>query len=291
MTIGTAVSNFGEFSEWALESSGGPQMSALSLLISSFENELVMRTRQMAGGSMAIPSATSPFESNPKYKSRATYKLRAIYALGSLLRGNPTAQQFFVSENGAGVLARSVLGTLSNVRGPSASRDNAMIKLDYKFASKVLSLGEDVVMDVVLHQDKYSVQSTTTSENDAHSTAASSDEADSSVAAEDAPALVASQLVAAFTTEQWCDLSLRLLTPPTEIIGTMSSRGIKERAMSAIRAFGPGCKEVMDDISWGMEEVKQVRKEWNREGSDDGLDSVYRRELLELVDGVIEALL
>ena len=50
---------------------------------------------------------------------------------------------------------RDALGTLSSVRGPSAFADGALTKLDYKFASKVLALGEDVVMDVVLHGDKY----------------------------------------------------------------------------------------------------------------------------------------
>ena len=279
MTIGTAVSNCGEFHVWALEDVSSvldtirikdeqqqQQPSALSLLISSFENELTLRTQNMADGSstMAIPT-----QSNAKYKSRATYKLRAIYALGSILRGNPLAQQYFVQNNGSSILVHNVLGTLSNVRGPSIMNDISLVKLDYKFASKVLALGQDVVMDVVLHEDAY-------------------------VKEEESTALTASQLVGSFTTEQWCDLSLRMLVPPSDKIGSVASRGMKERAIHAIRALGPGCSIHQSDTvssSWGVEEVKKVRSEWNREGSDDGIDSVYRKELLDLVDSVLEVLI
>lgn len=168
-----------------------------------------------------------------------------------------------------------MLWTLSHVRGPLAGNDKVLTRLDYKFGSKVLALGEDVVMDVVLHEDEY----VKTGDNDDEST--SSEETVEGV-------LTANQLVAAFTNERWCDLSLRMLAPPSEIIGATASRGMKERAMSAVRALAPGCRA--NDESWGLEEVKQVRSEWNREGSDDGLESVYRRELLDLVDGVLDVL-
>jgi len=36
--------------------------------------------------------------------------------------------------------------------------------------------------------------------------------------------------------------------------------------------------------------VKRVKSEWNREGSGDGLDPIYRRELIDLVDGVLDVL-
>ena len=36
-------------------------------------------------------------------------------------------------------------------------------------------------------------------------------------------------------------------------------------------------------LVWSLEEVKNGRSEWNREGSDDGLDQVYRRELMDLL--------
>ena len=337
MAIGTAVSNLDEFHVWALEdvsstlnnllkkhdgingnnkeeeeevddddanviqqNTGSGVVSALSLLISSFEDELTSRTLQMGHGSstMAIPTDTnnnnwsSTTSSNDKYKSHATYKLRAIYALGSLLRGNPRAQQLFIQRyNGSDVLVRNVLGTLSSVRGPSVNK--TLVKLDYKFASKVLALGQDVVMDVILHEDDYY---TTNNE-----------EGKEEQEEEEVTTTTVSQLiVGAFTTEEWCDLSLRMLVPPTDIIGEVSSRGMKERALHAIRALAPGCSskvEYDDDeedgttttyikkkSSWGIEEVKRVRSEWNREGSDDGLDTVYRRELLNLVDDVLEVL-
>jgi len=75
-----------------------------------------------------------------------------------------------------------------------------------------------------------------------------------------------------------------------ERIGETASRGTKERALTAVRALGLGCREMSGEENWGVEEVTSVRSEWNREGSDDGLDSVYRRELLELADGVLGVL-
>mmetsp|Transcript_4323 Transcript_4323/g.6688 ORF Transcript_4323/g.6688 Transcript_4323/m.6688 type:complete len:639 (+) Transcript_4323:12-1928(+) len=293
-TIGTAVSNFGEFRHWALEdvsstvnemrtssnnNDKNEKMTALSLLTRVFQEELDQRTEAMAGGTMAVEG---PSHTVAMAKSRATFKLRAIYGLGSLLRGNPTAQQQFILNNGPDVLVRNVLGTLSNVRGPT-SADPSLSRLDYKFASKVLALGEDVVMDVVLHDEEYiQIDESTT------------DDVKERYAAEGVT--TANQLVASFTTEQWCDLSLRMLAPPTEVVGEMSSRGIKERALSAVRAMAPSCQkvyaqeEVDGDIVWGVEEVKRVRVEWNREGSGDGLDPVYRKELLDLVDGVLGVL-
>jgi len=308
MTIGTSVSNLGEFSGWALEdvsselaammmdeawvgstrhtndtaTTTATSSSALSLLIQSFENELSLRSQQMAGGSMAVlPSATS--SSDATYKSRATYKLRAVYALGSLLRGNPPAQHYFVSRDGAGILARDALGTLSNVRGPSAvGKNGALAKLDYKFASKVLALGEDIVMGVVLKEGEEKKEG--------------DDVVGDEGGAVEGDFLTANQLVAAFTTERWCDLSLRMLVPPSDVIGATASRGIKERALTAVGVLAPGCQRLVNEengeavVPWGLEEVRSVRSEWNREGSDDGLDSVYRRELLHLVDGVLEVL-
>ena len=91
-----------------------------------------------------------------------------------------------------------------------------------------------------------------------------------------------------------------MLFPPSEIIGISSGIGTQEKAMSAVRALAPACSSSSRDRGidndgkkhvWGLEEVKRVRSEWNREGSDDGLDSRYRRELLELADGVMEVLL
>ena len=55
--------------------------------------------------------------------------------------------------------------------------------------------------------------------------------------------------------------------------------------------MAPNCKLNQDNQrQLGVEEVKRVRAEWNREGSGDGLDPVYRKELLDLVDGVLRML-
>jgi hypothetical protein len=145
-------------------------------------------------------------------------------------------------------------------------------------------LGEDIVMDVVLHDQDYVQIDESTTEDVKEKYAAEG-------------VVTANQLMASFTTEQWCELSLRMLSPPTEVVGESSARGIKERALGAVRAMAPSCQVYHhqddtngSDNSWGVEEVKRVRAEWNREGSGDGLDPVYRKELLELVDGVLSVL-
>lgn len=287
-TIGTAVSNVGEFRPWALEDVSATvhelrrknnsvadageirdgddasvmTVTALSLLTRVFEEELSQRTEAMAGGTMAVEEQSNTIV---KAKSRATYKLRAVYGLGALLRGNPEAQHDFIFKlSGPDVLVRNVLGTLSTVRGPT---ETTLSRLDYKFASKVLALGEDVVMDAVLHEEEY---------------------------VKVREVAIRGQLIASFTSEQWCDLSLRMLAPPSEVVGEISARGIKERALSAVRAMAPSCQRHNDveDSSdlWGVEEVKRVKSEWNREGSGDGLDPIYRKELIDLVDGVLDVL-
>jgi hypothetical protein len=330
LCIGTAVSNLEEFRFWALEDVSSvisdlrhkqhsavhkeeitrDTVSALSLLISSFEDELSLRSQFMGDGSMAIPinntaaaaaSITPPW-SKARYHSHATYKLRAIYALGALLRGNPPAQQYFAVHSGPETIVRDALGTLSSVRGPDALADGTLTRLDYKFASKVLALGEDVIMDVLLHGDEYkiTVPSTNYTEEAPSSSSPSSSSGGKDEESETVQKLTANQLVAAFTSEWWCDLSLRMLFPPFEILGRTFTLGIQEKAMRSVGAMAPACGirqgpssniKVSGNKVWGLEEVKRVRSEWNREGSDDGIDSRYRRELLELADGVLEALL
>jgi hypothetical protein len=65
------------------------------------------------------------------------------------------------------------------------------------------------------------------------------------------------------------------------------TRGIRQRALTAVRALAPACRERSGDATWGLDRVKRARSEWNREGSDDGLDPVYRKELLDLTDEVL----
>ncbi|KAL7478026.1 hypothetical protein ACHAW6_003815 [Cyclotella cf. meneghiniana] len=309
MTIGTAVSNLEEFRPWALEDvSSGTQMimwdsrkdedsclqsgddtssliestysrtlegpiSALSLITESFQKDILRRS------SSTSQSTALLLDSNINNSYR-TSKLRAVYALGSLLRGNSLSQQQFVSRNGPDALVRYALALLSTVNG-----DEGVTTSDYKFASRVLALGQDVVMDVILHADDYSIS---TDENNSNNSEM---------------AVTPNRMVAAFTTEPWCDLSLRMLSPPVQLVGVGQARSIKERALNAIRALGPGCREnlesqcstsdskcVNEGLLWGVPQVLQVKAEWNREGSGDGLDSVYRRELLDLVESVLEVL-
>ena len=78
-----------------------------------------------------------------------------------------------------------------------------------------------------------------------------------------------------------------MLSPPSGGLDDVTRRGIRQRAMTAVRALAPACREGSGDDAWGINDVKRVRSEWNREGSDDGLDPVYRKELLDLSDEVL----
>ena len=272
MAVGTAVGNVGEFRHWALEDVSSvservdihdriffegrhPYESAVSALVRTFEDELDRRSAgTVAGGTMAVPA-----HSAARYRKAVTFRIRAVYALGALLRGNPEAQRLFVREGGPDLLVRDALGTLSSVRG-----DRPLVKLDYKLASKVLSLGEDVVADAALHAEDYEFKGTWENK--------------------------AGMIAESFTTEPWCDLALRMLSPPGGTIGLVAERAVKERALRSASELGPGCRASSGDGSWGVDEVTRVRSEFNREGSGDGLDPAYRRELLELADGVLEVL-
>ena len=274
MTIGTAVGNMGEFRFWALEdvnmsvssssstSTSTTTTNAVSLLTTSLQDVLSFQDDD-----------TSPSSLGAQYVARAKYNLRAIYALGALLRGNPIAQQYFVTYNGPELLVLNALYTISssNSDNDDGRRRQRMVSLDYKFASRVLALGEDVVMDIILHGDEYSERNNQQQWEEE---------------------MTASRLVAAFTSESWCTLSLRLLSSlPVEMdITVLQKRSIRTGAMTAVRALAPACRERTNNDKWGLEEVHLVRSEWNREGSDDGLDPVYRRELLVLTDEILEEL-
>ncbi len=52
--------------------------------------------------------------------------------------------------------------------------------------------------------------------------------------------LTANRLVGTFTSERWCDLLLRLLATPSDIIGVIASRNAKKHVLGAVQAFRPG---------------------------------------------------
>ena len=261
-----------------------PSPSALSILMSSFQRELASREEGMVGG-MTVAVAGPSSRSDARYEARATYRLRAAYALGSLLRGNPSAQAYFASNGGPETLVRVALGSLSSARGPRASSSSSGrgAMLDYKFASRVLALAEDVVMDVVLHGDEYERDDGTNDDDD-------DDDDAGDRPGGGAPSSTASRLVAAFATERWCDLSLRMLSPPPDAVGDVRGRGMRQGAVTAVRALAPACRDRSGEAAWGTDGVERVRSEWNQEGSDDGMDPVYRRELLDLTDEVLREL-
>lgn len=276
---GTAASNVGEFRLWAMEdvgaflrevapssSSSTERVTVVSLLVDALAADLKRRAPP-PGDTMSTGPASKPTN------SRLTFKLRAAYALGALLRGNPSAQKYFVTEtnhnyvggggvDGPSVLVRDALGSLSSVRGG----DGAVTAKDWKFASKVLALGTDVVTEVLLH------------DNEGVST-------EGAAIATYYATMDTFKIVGAFSSSRWCDLALRLLSAPSDAPGWI---GLRERALASVTTIAARCQEVENNQEWGVRDVERVRKEWNREGSGDGLDPEYRRELLELADGVLE---
>ena len=65
---------------------------------------------------------------------------------------------------------------------------------------------------------------------------------------------------------------------------------MRQGAVTAVRALAPACRDRSGEAAWGTDGVERVRSDWNREGSDDGMDPVYRRELLDLTDEVLREL-
>ena len=86
------------------------------------------------------PSLLDMSPNDPTLQTRRKYEM---YALGGLLRGNRKAIQYFSSVNGPDVLY--------DLFSYLVERDGDSMTL--KLLSKIITLADDIVMDVVLHSD------------------------------------------------------------------------------------------------------------------------------------------
>jgi len=156
--MGTAIKNVEEFHPWALEdfsdlmalNADGGIVNAITIILNKLHSE-----------STRGPSILDMSLNDDNLQLRRKYEL---YALGSLLRGNRDAIDYFGSVGGASALF-DLYGYLTqeqNIR----SMDQTTLKL----LEKVIILADDIIMDVKLHpsdrpkNDEYLIEAFTTDE-------------------------------------------------------------------------------------------------------------------------------
>ena len=201
--LGTSVSNVAEFHAWATEDfsdlmSGNDNDANIVNVITIILNNLVAEGTK-------TPSLLDMSPNDPKLQTRRKYEM---YALGAVLRGNRKAIQYFSSVNGPDVLY--------DLFSYLVERDGDSMTL--KLLSKIITLADDLVMDVVLHSD---------TSDGVHVGSVELDE----------------KLVSALTTRQWCMLPLQMMDVP--------SRQIQIKMLETMTNLAPYCfdeKQIKDSI-------------------------------------------
>lgn len=148
--IGTTVKNTAEFSPFATVQVDVPHKSAddeKALSVKTTALDLVLA--QFVASSKAVLETTHPKD---EYYDSVMMKVhKSLYALGALLRANRQAQTHFCADQGPPLLA-TILSVLADQAQkndpPSLARDNL------KVVQRLLSLAQDIVMDVTLHGSK-----------------------------------------------------------------------------------------------------------------------------------------
>ena len=180
-TIGTAVKNTEEFWGWALE-----DFSDLT------SNTSLGSDQSIQDVNLVSILTTKMKDTIPLGSSQSFMKLKQkeIYALGSILRGNRKALQFFVSIGGATILGQSVTSIFNEL-----DSDEVLGSITSNFLSKAVILANDLVMDVLLNP--------ISSENGQEM--AISEQMDKDV-------------IKSFTTDEWCSLPLQTIQIPSAAI-------------------------------------------------------------------------
>jgi len=271
--IGTAVKNHAEFSSWAMEpissvvveeeacreeNEGDDSCAAksqsprtvVSLLLDIFREEDNLTTDD--GSSLVIQS------------SSAALKRKALYAIGSLLRGNPSAQSHFIDVStldGPMVLGNALLTTLDSS--------------DFKLASKLLSLANDLIVE------------------------AKNQIPEEEGGGEDS--LRKDALIKGFTGEQWCQspsklLQLRMDSDGGNNVSSQVSRHL-ETTLGVMQTMMPYCQhsllskigshKVVSDLKFLWEQQAENRNDLEDEAF---LDPEWRIELVQLAESVMKAM-
>lgn len=177
-TIGTAVKNTGEFAPYATVEVEVLHKIGLDDKASSVKTTaLDLVLAQFVASSTAVLETTHP--KDDYYDSVMTKVHKTVYALGALLRANRQAQTHFCADQGPTLLA-NVLTQLAdqanNINPPSLERNSL------KVVQRLLSLAQDIVMDVTLH-------------------ASTSEQVDGAIGK-------------AFTSPEWCQTLLKFVSIP-----------------------------------------------------------------------------
>lgn len=183
--IGTAVKNHDEFHAWALE-------DLRAAFDPTPEQPVTVISLLMANLETYAADAPEPLSSASQSKRQ-----RCLYALGSLIRGNPVATKHFQDLGGPSTLASSLIqSTKISPDRDTPSPPNA------KFASKVLSLGGDLLEDVLVNGNGES---------------------------DDRRGLIDS-----LTTDSWCHSAVGLVSKGTSL-------QTRERSLIAMKLMAPYC--------------------------------------------------
>jgi nucleotide exchange factor SIL1 len=141
--IGTAVKNTDEFSPYATEEV--QVLLAPGSVVKTTALDLVLA--QFIAACNAIVAATDLPNKDDYYDTVMMKVHKTLYALGAMLRANRQAQTHFCADEGPSLLV-DVLAQLA---------DQAQLSTNYlpndsmKVAQRLLSLAQDIVMDVTLH--------------------------------------------------------------------------------------------------------------------------------------------
>jgi nucleotide exchange factor SIL1 len=216
-TIGTAVKNAEEFWGWALED--------FSDLTADDANMGTNQTVQEVNLISILSSKIKDITPVGSSYSLMKLKQKEIYALGSLLRGNRNALQYFVSIGGPRILGQLVDLILSQV--DSKERVDSITS---SLLSKAVTLADDLIMDVVVHP------------------MSSGDSQERSINEQ-----MDRDVIDSFTTDEWCSLPLQIIQLP--------SVAIKRKMLQTIVNMAPHCSyetiesnKVEESISERMED-------------------------------------
>ena len=232
--IGTAAKNSEEFHGWALEDLAGAfeassdqPLTAVSMILSA------LGERRSGGGGAAQAK-----------------RQRCLYALGSLLRGNRASTRHFVDIGGPAILGAGLAEGLRLDAAPGGSSD--LTAADYKHASKVLGLGNDLIADVLNNEG--------TGDGDSG---------------------YRDRLIGSVTTEPWCRAASLLVRPFPS-----SSMQVRERALEAMLTLAPYCRYGKDD----RRAVELVAAEVHSSdgGSLSGLDAEFKAQFLSIINSILE---
>jgi hypothetical protein len=229
---------------------------------------------------------------------------KTIYALTSLLRGNRYAQDYFLDMGGS-----VTLGTLldqSSSSSISSKLSTTKHKHDMKLVTKIVTLAQDVLMEISYEQAEGRVVSATGSENQSgsdseqHPAAPITEEDD-----EEAETLLLllqqhQKLIDGFTSEPWCHAAWQLLQTQVKIETTDLSN--LETTLQMLKPMMPHCSAAGGgghghghDNNNNRQLVVELRDQWADVvvASPDNtmnIDEEWKQELVQLANDVLEEL-